>query len=308
MISFLKLIRYKNLLMVLLTLVLTKYALIDSFESTSYFSNFQFSIISVSILCITAGGYIINDIIDLKADKINKPDKVFIDQTITKQNAIITYLLFSIIGLVLGSYLSFQVSNPMLSFIFIGTIIGLYLYSKVFKRLALIGNLITSFFISLVIITLYIFESNLPKLSTNLLDVFINIFESITTTLHVFFYAFFAFLITFIREMIKDIEDINGDYAMNMKTLPILIGVKRAKSVVFIVTIFTFCFLILALKEIFSNTLLFVYSFTFVLIPFAWFLYKLRITQHAKQYHQISSALKLIMVFGIVSMLIFKFQ
>ena len=304
--SFLKLIRYKNLLMVLLTLVLTKFALIHSLNSTSKFSNFHFTILAISILCITAGGYIVNDILDLKADKINKPTKVFIGQTISKRSAIITYILFSSIGLFLGIYLSFKVNASMISFIFIGTVIGLYAYSKVFKRMAIIGNLVTSFFISLVIITLYLFESNHPKTSTNLLDVFINIFESITLTLHVFFYAIFAFLITFIREMIKDIEDINGDYAMQMKTLPILIGVKRTNSIVFILASLTFCFLIFSLKEIFNYTILFGYAFIFVVIPFAWFLYKLRITQSTKQYHQLSTTLKLIMVFGIVSMLIFK--
>ncbi len=306
MISFLKLVRYKNLLMVLLTLFLTKYALIHSFISTSNFSNFHFTLLSLSILCITAGGYIINDIFDIKADKINKPTKVFIGETITKINAQISYYIVTSIGLGLGIYLSLEVNIPTISLVFVGTVIGLYLYSKLFKRLLLIGNLITSFFIGLTIITLYIFESNHSNASIGLHEALQEFFNSFSLTVHIFFYTFFAFIITLIREIIKDIEDIKGDYAAKMKTLPILIGSKRAKSIVFIISSLTFCFLIITLKEIYAYKLLFGYALLFVVLPFGWFLYKLRITQNTKQYHKLSSLLKIIMVFGILSMLLFK--
>ena len=83
--GFLKLIRYKNLLMVLLTMVLTKYALLHSFIRNSYSSNLEPFILFLSVLLITAGGYIINDIFDVEADKINKPDNVFIDVIISKK-------------------------------------------------------------------------------------------------------------------------------------------------------------------------------------------------------------------------------
>ena len=100
MISFLKLIRYKNLLMVLLTLVLTKYAIIDSLIST--ISDFQFILLVISILYITAGGYVINDVFDIEADKINKPSKVYIGLSISKKKALVSYFMLTIIGLIIG--------------------------------------------------------------------------------------------------------------------------------------------------------------------------------------------------------------
>jgi 4-hydroxybenzoate polyprenyltransferase len=87
MIPFLQLIRYKNLFMVVLTMVLTKYALIHSFIEKSNLSNLEFCLLSLSVLLIAAGGYIINDIIDIEADRVNKPKKVFIDVTISKKKS-----------------------------------------------------------------------------------------------------------------------------------------------------------------------------------------------------------------------------
>ena len=86
MISFLHLIRYKNLLMVFLSMFLTKYFLIESFISTSLLSDVDFIILTTSILLITMGGYLINDIYDIKSDKINKPDKVYITRIISIKN------------------------------------------------------------------------------------------------------------------------------------------------------------------------------------------------------------------------------
>ena len=142
--GFLKLIRYKNLLMVLLTMVLTKYALIHSFIDYSYLSHLEFFILISSVLSITSGGYIINDIYDVKADKTNKPNKVFIDVLISKKIAWRSYFALTFFGLFLGIYLSIKREIPYNSLYFIATTIGLFLYSKKLKKTTLIGNFITT--------------------------------------------------------------------------------------------------------------------------------------------------------------------
>ena len=106
MISFLKLIRYKNLLMVLLTMVLTKYALIRSL--LDLITHFDFAIIVLSVLLITSGGYIINDIYDVSIDKINKPQKVYVGNSISFKNAWISYFTLTIVGVLLGIYVSYN--------------------------------------------------------------------------------------------------------------------------------------------------------------------------------------------------------
>lgn len=308
MISFLKLIRYKNLLMILLTLVLTKYFLIESFTSNSSLPFFDFILLLISILTITAAGYIINDVFDIETDKINKPKKVFIGKTISKKDAFYYYYSLNFIGLFVGLYLSISNKIIVSYLIFIITAILLYAYSKKLKKIAIIGNLIISLLIALTIITLYIFEVNTNETSTSFLTALKSLCDSISLTLIIFSYTFFAFIITFIREMVKDIEDINGDYASGMKTLPIILGIDRCKKILFLISSCCFLFLVFILKEIKHFLPLLICTATFVLLPFAYYLYKLWIANTKKQYHQLSQLLKMIMFFGILSMLFFKFQ
>jgi len=306
MISFLKLIRYKNLFMVLLTIVLTKYVVIDSF--TSAISDFQFILLVISILCITAGGYIINDIFDIKADKINKPTKVYIEKTISKKNAFLAYILLCLLGLVLGVYTSYIKGNISYSIFFISIIILLYWYSKSLKRIAVIGNLVIAFLTALTIFIVFVFEIKNTNTAFNLVEAISNFFISISITISIFIYIIFAFFMTFIREVIKDIEDVKGDYALQMKTLPILIGVKRTKNIALLIASLVFVFILFILKEeLLRLPILLWYTILFIILPFTWFLYKLYSSKTKKEFHLLSNLLKIIMFFGVLSMLLIKF-
>ena len=306
MISFLKLIRYKNLFMVLLTIVLTKYVVIDSF--TSAISDFQFILLVISILCITAGGYIINDIFDIKADKINKPTKVYIEKTISKKNAFLAYILLCLLGLVLGVYTSYIKGNISYSIFFISIIILLYWYSKSLKRIAVIGNLVIAFLTALTIFIVFVFEIKNTNTAFNLVEAISNFFISISITISIFIYIIFAFFMTFIREVINDIEDVKGDYALQMKTLPILIGVKRTKNIALLIASLVFVFILFILKEeLLQLPILLWYTILFIILPFTWFLYKLYNSKTKKEFHLLSNLLKIIMFFGVLSMLLIKF-
>ena len=305
MISFFKLIRYKNLIMVLLTIVLTKYAIINSF--TFAVSDLQFILLAIAILCITASGYIINDVFDVTADKINKPKKVFIGNTISKKNGLLAYFILTTLGLILGIYTSYIKGNSFYSFFFISTIVLLYWYSKSLKRVAIVGNLVISFLTAFTLFIVLVFEIKNTNTSSNIAESILNLFASISVTVPVFIYMVFAFFMTLIREIIKDIEDMNGDYALKMKTLPIIIGVNRTKKVVLAISSFVFLFILIILKEELAHLhLLFWYTILFILSPFAWFLYKLYNAKTIKEFHLLSNLIKLIMFFGILSMLFIK--
>ena len=183
----------------------------------------------------------------------------------------------------------------------------LYGYSKRFKSVAIIGNVIVAFLTALSIFIVYIFEVKTLKNSTNLLELIANFFASISVTTTVFIYIIFAFFMTLIREMIKDIEDMKGDYALKMKTLPIIIGINRTKKVILVITSIIFLFILIILKEeLIHIPLLFWYTVLFILTPFTWFLYKLFTSKTSKNYHVLSQIIKLIMFFGILSMLLLK--
>ena len=301
MISFFYLIRYKNLLMVLLTMILTKYALINSFISDPSLTSIDFIILSLSILCITAGGYIINDLYDIEADTINKPLKVYISKSISKKNAWVIYLLSSTLGVTLGIYLSIIKNIDFLSFYFIGTTLLLFLYSVLLKKLVFIGNLCISLLVALPIYLLYKFDSNNITIS--------NILQYFFLSIAIFYYMFFAFLTTMIREIIKDIEDINGDYIVKLKTLPILIGKTRARNISIFLSVVLLLFLFLVSSNYFISNKYFLGIIMLMLSTVVvYFIFKSWIATTKKQFQYLSNLMKLIMFIGILSMALFKFK
>lgn len=301
MISFLHLIRYKNLLMVFFSMFLTKYFLIESFISTPLLSDIDFIILTTSILLITMGGYLINDIYDIESDKINKPDKVYISTIISIKSGLFLYFLTSITGLILGFYLSINKNLNHLSGFFIVTVILLFIYTKILKKLPLIGNIIVALLVSLPIFLVYEFDHSMISIK----DIFDNLFLSII----IFFYLSFAFLTTLIREIIKDLQDIKGDNKFKLKTLPIMIGNKRTINFVVFLSFLLQLLLLLVLIDSFKNDyyLVLIFSITLSLLV-AYLIYKLRVPFKNNPYQLLSSLMKIIMLVGVLSMTIFKFN
>lgn len=295
---FLKLIRYKNLLMVLLTMVLTKYALLESNFSNTLLSHFNFIILTTAVLLITASGYIINDIFDIETDKINKPSKLFLDKNFSIKKAWSFYILLNVFGLALGIFVSIATNTPLNSLYFIVTAIILFYYSKSLKKIALIGNLIVSFLCALVIFLV----SEFKFIGTNLESS-----SKISSDLIIAIYLFFSFTITLIREIIKDIEDVNGDLKIKAKTLPILIGRKRSARIAFFISSIMLVFILIILQSIKNESLFFWYILFLICIPLLYLLYKIWFARTKKNYSVISNLLKIIMFLGILSMLLFRF-
>ena len=301
MISILHLIRYKNLLMVFLSMFLTKYFLIESFISTPLLSDIDFIILTISILLITMGGYLINDIYDIESDKINKPDKVYITTIISIKNGQFLYFLTSITGLILGLYLSVNKNLNHLSGYFIATVIILFVYTKILKKLPLIGNVIVALLVSLPIFLVYEFDHSMISIK----DIFDNLFLSII----IFFYLLFAFLTTLIREIIKDLQDIKGDNKLKLKTLPIMIGKKRTINFLIFLSFLLQLLLLLVLIDSFKNDQYLILFFLITLsLLVAYLIYKLRVPFKNNQYQLLSSLMKIIMLVGVLSMTVFKFN
>jgi 4-hydroxybenzoate polyprenyltransferase len=308
MIAFLKLVRYQNLLMVLLTLILTKYVLIDSFNSINGLSHFNFSILCISIISITAAGYIINDIFDIETDQINKPNSILINHSISIDSAKSYYKFLNIIGVLSGVFVSFSVEQVTYSLIFFSTAYLLYIYSKKIKRTALIGNILVSFLVSLSILTVYIFETSAVQKSDTFVKAINQLFNNLSLSLITLGYAYFAFSLTLLREIIKDIEDIKGDYAAQMKTLPIVLGINRTSKIAFFISSVVFVSLVFITKDLLNNLYFAIYGALFVYLPFLWYLSKLWMATTSEQFKRLSLLLKWIMFFGILSILLFKIQ
>lgn len=287
--------------MVFLSMFLTKYFLIESFISTPLLSDIDFIILTTSILLITMGGYLINDVFDIESDKINKPGKVYISTIISIKSGLFLYFLTSITGLILGFYLSINKNLNHLSGFFIVTVILLFIYTKILKKLPLIGNIIVALLVSLPIFLVYEFDHSMISIK----DIFDNLFLSII----IFFYLLFAFLTTLIREIIKDLQDIKGDNKFKLKTLPIMIGNKRTINFVVFLSFLLQLLLLLVLIDSFKNDyyLILIFSITLSLLV-AYLIYKLRVPFKNNPYQLLSSLMKIIMLVGVLSMTIFKFN
>ena len=231
-ISFFKLIRLKNLIIVAVTQLIIKFSLINPFLDNFMLSNNQFYLLVLSTTFITAAGYIINDIYDVETDKINKEDSRIIGKSITSKNAITCYILLNLLGLGLGIYIAYVVKELYYSLIFIYCIFSLWTYSKRMKTSFLFGNLQVSLLTALSIFNVVLFDIIPNGINKNNGEMMI--------LKIILFYATFSFSITFIREMIKDLEDIEGDKRIKAKTLAITYGIEKTKWVSLIFTILTF--------------------------------------------------------------------
>lgn len=298
--TFFKLIRYPNLIMLAITLLLVRTQILGFQCLISLnLSDLNFTLFAIGILFIAAGGYIINDIFDQTADRINKPDRVFIGNYITEKKAWQLYILMSAIGIILTVYVSISLES-MFNIILCSTAtLLLYLYSKFFQKLALIGNLIISLLIPCSIVSLYFFEYTIDGFS-----------EGLAIFYWLLPYLFFAFISNLMREILKDIEDIDGDYNQGFKTLPILIGKVRSRNFVLFLTAILLVSLLLIVRLIimyeFSQILL-LSVILVVILPLLFWFYHLWSAKSKQDFHKSSHYLKLIMVSGILTILLIRF-
>ncbi len=295
--AFFRLIRWKNLLLLIYLQILLKFSLFSTFEITTNLSVFQFVTLLFSLILITAAGYIINDIFDLKSDLINKPQKVIVTNYFSVESAQHLYLIVNTLGIVLGIGLSLSIQKPSYSFIFMGASLLLFFYSKTLKSKPLIGNIAVSFLVAFSIITLGLFDLNFAIHSEDQqLVIYVMMLLSV-----------FAFLINLVREIVKDIEDVNGDYNLKMNTLPILLGVARTKKIASFLCVFPLgllLFIVAKYAAIYKFTI--IYLLLFTLVPLLYIAMKLLSAKTKKDFKTLSLILKLLMFLGINSLLIFS--
>ncbi|MFQ5445636.1 MAG: geranylgeranylglycerol-phosphate geranylgeranyltransferase [Saprospiraceae bacterium] len=230
MVKYLRLVRFPNLIIVALTQYLLQFAIvIPSFKKAGLsptLPQWQFALFVLTTMLIAAGGYIINDLIDYPADVLNKPHKVIIKQVISSEVALRFYFLLFFSGLSIALYLAFFVGNPGLVMLFPVAWGLLWLYSRYLKQRPLAGNVTVAFFCAAVAgIVLFAEREGVLLLWGNqpLAGKYLAVLSG--------GYLWFAFSTTFIREVIKDLEDMDGDAAAHCRTVPIVWGVRTAKLI-----------------------------------------------------------------------------
>lgn len=307
MIKFLHLVRYKNLLIIILTQYLMRWSIIkpilEIYEFQLQFSELNFFFLVMATVFITAAGYVINDYFDTKTDLVNRPDTVIVGRTLNRRWAILLHIILNTIGIGLGVYISFYIGIPALSIVFILITGILWFYSTTYKRQFLIGNIIVAFLTALVPLMVILFEIPLLNKEYGLL-----MKEMQLNFTHIIFwvsaFAMFAFLLSMIREIIKDIEDFEGDSAYGRRTMPIVLGVLNSKIIV-ITFILTTLFSLLYLNLRFLNDIItLIYFIVVLIIPLLFLVYNIFVAENKKEYRRASNLSKLIMLAGILYALV----
>lgn len=299
--SLLNLIRWKNLLMIAVVQLLIKYAFLESFGFSFGLSALQISILILATVCIAAAGNIINDIYDVETDLVNKPNKVIIDKSISEKTAYNLFIALNVIGVGLGYYLSQSVGRSGFFSIFVVISALLYIYASYLKQLFLIGNIVVSALVAMSLIIVGIFEL-LPVITPENRQTLFTFFKIILD------YALFAFIVNLIREIAKDIEDIDGDYKAGMRTLPIVIGRERAGNILFVLTLIPlFAVTYYTIDSLYKNQVAVIYFLVFIIAPLLYISIKSFSAKTKKDYRYISTVLKLVMFFGMLSLLLYKF-
>ena len=315
--AFFRLVRWPNLVFIVVTQLLFYYFItipvFNQYNSKPYLPvNILYLIIAASVL-IAAAGYIINDYFDLNIDRVNKPDKLVVEKIIKRRWAIMWHLVLSFIGIVISFYVCLALDIfPSFFDLFIGIanlicVMALWVYSTTYKRRLLIGNILISALTAWTILVLYVAEfphwfkaAAEYKLNYNL--AFAKLFK------YAVLYAGFAFIISLVREVIKDMEDMEGDARYGCKTMPVVWGIPSSKVFTAVWLIVLICAMVII--QVYALYLGWWWSVAYctaaIIFPLLWILQKLYKAQVAKDYHLLSNAVKLVMLAGILSMVFFK--
>lgn len=302
--KYLKLIRYQNLLMLALMQLIIRYGLLKMQNIPLALADWQYGLLILSTLLIAAAGYVINDIFDQQTDSENKPDKAIVGTRISEESAYYIYAGLNVTGVAIGFYLSNVIERPGFAAIFILIAATLYFYATSLKQMMILGNIVVALVLAASVLIVIVFDIFPATYDGNQ-----RLMANISSVL--FDYAVFAFIINLLREMVKDLEDVNGDYNQGMNTLPIALGVSRTVKIVFglsfipIVVLFDYIN-----RYYFANNLYLsvIYAFVFVLAPMIYFTVKMWSAKNTNDFSHLSLVLKLVILFGVISMAIVSYN
>lgn len=261
----------------LLILVFAQYFTAWFLLKADVFTDWRLLLMCASSALIAAGGYVINDYYDVKIDLVNNPNRVVVGRSVPRRHAILLHGVLSVAGIGLAVFVSWWIVA-----INIFSVSLLWFYSNLLKRLPFVGN----FAVAL-----------LTGLSIGVLNILYDVFNPL-----VIVYAVFAFFMTLVREIIKDMEDLKGDNTYGCKTIPIVWGIRKTKNLLYVIIGF-FGIAVLLINQLYVK-LPVIYFLMMLFVPLVWLVAQLVKADTKRDYSWLSSFCKVIMLLGILSMAI----
>ncbi len=224
-----------------------------------------------------AGGYIINNFYDREKDLINRPHKTMLDRLVSQRTKLTTYFILNFISVIFASYVSFRAVLFFSIYIF-----GIWYYSHRLKRYPFIGNITAAILAVIPFFAVFIYYRNFD--------------------LVIFVHATFLFLVISMRELVKDLENIKGDFAQNYRTIPVVYGERTSKRMLTLLSILTLIPIYFLLTRFDIGYMYFYfYGSILALVVFLIFLW---VSARKLHYILLHSILKLVIVIGVFSIVL----
>lgn len=309
--AWLRLMRWQNLVIIALTQLLAWWCVVLP-QGPALLTLPHALLLVASTVVIAAAGYIINDYFDVRIDQMNHPETVVLGKTIARKTAIKAHIGMNIAALLPAAWLAHMAGHHEWVALQLFCIAMLWFYSTSYKRQYMTGNVIVSLLTGLTIVALFVYEPALQRLAKLPLAQMSR--HAIRSSLPVWIllvYAGFAFLLTWIREIVKDMEDMEGDAAEGCVTMPISRGLGYATGFATVLAVAAMVPLVAGAVVLLRYGYLLVagYALALLALPLAaWVWYLRRGPATPQHYHSCSRLLKIIMVCGVCSLLIYKFQ
>jgi 4-hydroxybenzoate polyprenyltransferase len=300
MTNYLKLIRYRHLLVLAFMQLIFRYGFLKLQNISLSLADWQYILLVLSTVCLAAGGAIINAIFQQDSDSENKPEFQVVGKFISENTAYNLYAGFTFIGVSIGFYLSNVIQKPNFAILFILIASTLYFYASSMKNSILVGNIIIAFVNSIYVLIIGLF------------DLLPSTFEGNQTVMGIHFsilidYAIFTFIIFFLIELVSDIKNYKGDKSQGLSTLAIEIGTLKAKKVALAISLIPiFCVLYYLKVYLFDAKLLysFIYGLIFIIMPLIYFSIKILKANDPKEFRHLYLILNWILVLGYLSILV----
>jgi len=310
--AFFRLIRWPNLFFIVLTqflffscIILTAYKK-ENITGAWFLSWPVFWWLTASSVLIAAAGYIINDYFDLDIDQVNKPNTIIVQKFIKRRWAIFWHMGLSFAGVLITFIVSWRIGNWVIGPANLAAVFLLLFYSTTFKKKFLIGNIIISLLTAWVVFVLYISELDLVMFTREM------VYQLAMTKIFklAVLYGGFAFVISLVREVVKDMEDIKGDEKFGCRTIPVVWGIPASKvfTGVWLIVLITTVLVLFVYAILIGRFVAALFVLILVVVPLIMILRKLYRAVTILQFHTISTWIKLVMLTGIISMVFFKWH
>ncbi len=315
--AFFRLIRWKNILAVALTMFAMKYAIIVPVYKLYGFdpglSDTGFMFLVASVMFILAGGSVINDYFDRKTDMINRPEKVLVGFQVRRRQVIFMHVILSVFGILCGFVTAWMTGKLWIGAAFVIATLMLWSYSSGLKKRFISGNLILSLLTGLIPFAVaateyYAFERSVPEWTLNSIHA---VKISMQTIIG---FSVFAFLFSLINDIIKDCEDYNGDIATGVRSIPVVLGKRKANYVISTLSFISITLILVVWHGYFSHLMFFknhifssFYIYSMIVFPGLIIAVSSLWGENRKKYSLLSALSEFIMVMGVIYSIIFSF-